>query len=271
MASKMTAPRVCRTKGKRKLVMVTAYDATFARLVDLAGVDLVLVGDSMGNVIQGLPNTLEVDLEHVIYHCRCVSRGLEQAHIVADMPFMSYQISEDEAVRNAGRLIREGRAESVKVEGGRRVAGLIRRLVEIGIPVMGHIGLTPQSVHQFGGYRLQGKSDDAAAELIEEARALAEAGVYSIVLEGIPGDLARRVTDAVQVPTIGIGAGPHCDGQVLVLYDLLGMDDRFSPRFLKKYDDLGSRIVAAVKAFGEDVKQGVFPAAEHYVNREEQQ
>jgi 3-methyl-2-oxobutanoate hydroxymethyltransferase len=266
---KITAPRVYRTKGKRKLVMVTAYDATFARLVDLAGVDLVLVGDSMGNVIQGLPNTLEVELEHIIYHCRCVSRGLERAHVVADMPFMSYQVSKQEALRNAGRLIREGRAESVKVEGGCRVADLVRSLVDIGIPVMGHIGLTPQSVHQFGGYKQQGKSDQEAQELIKDAKALEEAGVFSMVLEGMPGDLAKQVTAATSVPTIGIGAGPHCDGQVLVLYDLLGLDDRFNPRFLKKYSKMGEAVVEAVKEFGEEVKQGSFPGTSHYTNRKD--
>ncbi len=267
MAGRMTAPRITGLKGKRSVVMVTAYDATFARLADLGGIDVVLVGDSLGNVIQGHETTIPVDLDDVIYHTRCVSRGLEKAHLVADMPFMSYQVSDSKAMKAAGRLLKEGRAQSVKLEGGRRVADLIRRMVDAGIPVMGHVGLTPQSIHQFGGYKLQGRQDAAAEALIEDARALADAGVYSIVLEGVPGDLAAELTEAIPVPTIGIGAGPGCDGQVLVIYDLLGMDERFTPRFLKKYADLSATIVDAVRAFGDDVKAGTFPGPEHYVNR----
>jgi len=269
MAGRMTAPRLTGLKGKRPIVMITAYDATFARLVDAGGVDVVLVGDSLGNVIQGHDTTIPVELDHVIYHCRCVSRGLERAHLVADMPFMSYQVSDDEAIRAAGRLLKEGRAQSVKLEGGRRVAALVRRMVDAGIPVMGHVGLTPQSVHQFGGYKLQGRKDAAAAALLEDAKALADAGVYSLVLEGVPGDLAAELTAAVPVPTIGIGAGPDCDGQVLVIYDLLGMDERFKPRFLKKYVDLSTTIVDAVREFGDEVKAGSFPGPEHTVRRKQ--
>ncbi|MFH1532896.1 MAG: 3-methyl-2-oxobutanoate hydroxymethyltransferase [Pseudomonadota bacterium] len=267
MAGRMTAPRISGLKGKRPVVMITAYDATFARLMDLADVDVVLVGDSLGNVIQGHDTTIPVDLDDVIYHTRCVSRGLEKAHLVADMPFMSYQVSDNKAMKAAGRLLKEGRAQSVKLEGGRRVAQLIRRMVDAGIPVMGHVGLTPQSVHQFGGYKLQGRKDVAAEVLLDDARAVVDAGAYSLVLEGMPGDLAAEITAAVSVPTIGISAGPGCDGQVLVIYDLLGMDERFSPRFLKKYADLSTTIVDAVRAFGDDVKAGTFPGPEHFVNR----
>ena len=267
MTGRMTAPRISGLKGKRQIVMITAYDATFARLVDRGGVDIVLVGDSLGNVIQGHETTIPVVLEDVIYHCRCVSRGLEHALVVADMPFMSYQVSDNKAMKAAGRLLKEGRAQSVKLEGGRRVAGLIRRMVDAGIPVMGHVGLTPQSVHQFGGYKLQGRKDTAAEALLEDAQAVVGAGAYSLVLEGVPGDLAAEITAAVRVPTIGIGAGPGCDGQVLVIYDLLGMDERFTPRFLKKYSDLSSTIVDAVRCFGDEVKAGTFPGPEHFVNR----
>jgi len=267
MACRMTAPKVTALKGRRPVVMVTAYDATFARLVDAAGVDVVLVGDSLGNVVQGHDTTLPVTLEEMIYHCRCVSRGLTCAHLVGDLPFLSYQVSDDEAMRSAGRLLKEGRAQSVKLEGGRRVAPLVRRMVEAGIPVMGHVGLTPQSVHQLGGYRMQGREDAAAAALLEDVKALEDAGVYSIVLEGIPGDLARELSAAVGVPTIGIAAGPGCDGQVLVIYDLLGMDERFSPRFLKKYAELSAVITDAVRRFGAEVKSGTFPGPEHTVHR----
>jgi 3-methyl-2-oxobutanoate hydroxymethyltransferase len=267
MAGRMTAPRITSMKGKRPVVMITAYDATFARLVDRGGVDVVLVGDSLGNVIQGHETTIPVELEDVIYHSRCVSRGLETAHLVADMPFMSYQVSDNKAMKCAGRLLKEGRAQSVKLEGGRRVAALVRRMVDAGIPVMGHVGLTPQSVHQFGGYKLQGRKDAAATALLEDARAVVDAGVYALVLEGVPGDLAAEISAAVSVPTIGIGAGPGCDGQVLVIYDLLGLDERFNPRFLKKYADLSTTVVDAVQAFSDEVRAGVFPGPEHTVNR----
>jgi len=267
MTERMTAPGITGLKGKRPIVMITAYDATFARLVDRGGVDVVLVGDSLGNVIQGHETTIPVDLDDVIYHCRCVSRGLSRAHLVADMPFLSYQVSDDEAVRAAGRLLKEGRAQSVKLEGGRRVAALVRRLVETGIPVMGHVGLTPQSVHQLGGYKLQGRKDAAAEVLMEDAKAVVDAGAYALVLEGVPGDLAADVTAAVRVPTVGIAAGPGCDGQVLVIYDLLGMDERFNPRFLKKYADLSTTITDAVRAFSDEVGAGAFPGPGHFVNR----
>lgn len=264
MADRITVPKFAARKRKgRKLVMVTCYDATFARLVDRADVDAVLVGDSLGNVIQGHETTIPVTLEDVIYHTRAVSRGLQHPLLVADLPFMTYQASRDDALRNSGRLMQEGRAHAVKLEGGVRVAETVRALVEIGIPVMGHIGLTPQSVHGFGGYRIQGRGEEAARRLKEDALALQEAGVFSIVLEGIPSALAHKITASINVPTIGIGAGPDCDGQVLVLYDLLGMDESFSPRFVKQYTNLSQTVGEALEAFASEVREGTFPAEKH--------
>lgn len=263
MKAALTAPDIKARKGKEKLVLVTAYDATFAKLVEQAGVDAVLVGDSLGMVIQGRKNTLGVTLEHIIYHTRCVAAGLVKTHLVADMPFMTYQVSPEEALRNAGRLVQEGGAHAVKLEGGVRSANAIRRIVEAGIPVMGHIGLTPQSVHQFGGYRIQGRDEETAKRLIEDAVAVAEAGAYAIVLEGIPAALALQITNTLAIPTIGIGASANCDGQILVIYDLLGMDDDFNPKFLKKYEHLSQRIRDAVERFREEVRSGIFPGQEH--------
>ena len=262
--TKVTAPalRARKRKGAR-IVMLTAYDASFARLLDASGVDILLVGDSLGMVIKGEENTLSVTVDEVIYHSRAVARGTRRAQVVADMPFLSYQVSVEEGIRNAGRLIKEGGAEAVKLEGGRRHADLVHRLTEIGVPVMGHLGLTPQSIHAMGGYRVQGRGDDAEKELLADARALEEAGAYSLVLEGIPQELARAITEQVSIPTIGIGAGPHCDGQVLVIYDLLGMDERFDPHFLKRYDDLAGRIRFAVERYVEEVREGIFPQPEH--------
>jgi len=264
---KVTAPSIARMKQRgRRITMLTAYDATFARLLDACDVDILLVGDSLGMVIQGLQNTLPVTLEEVIYHSRAVARGASRAHLVADMPFMSYQDSPEQGLRSAGRLIKEGRAEAVKLEGGQRHADLVRRLTEVGIPVMGHIGLTPQSIHAMGGYKVQGKHEAQAQKLVEDALALEEAGIYSLVLEGIPQEVAGEITARLSVPTIGIGAGPLCDGQVLVIYDLLGMDPDFSPRFLKKYESFGEKIRAAVGRYTEEVREGVFPGPEHSVS-----
>lgn len=249
-------------RGER-ITMLTAYDATFARLVDRAGVDAILVGDSLGNVIQGQGGTLPVTMEHMIYHCACVARGAKRALLVGDMPFGSYQVSTEEALRNAFRLVKEGNVEAVKIEGGERVVEVVRRLVESGVPVMGHLGLTPQSVNQLGGHRIQGREEAEAERILRDARLLEQAGCFSIVLEGIPQALAARVTKALRIPTIGIGAGPGCDGQVLVIYDLLGMDERFSPRFLKKYEDLSMRIGAAIESFAGEVRSGAFPAPEN--------
>jgi 3-methyl-2-oxobutanoate hydroxymethyltransferase len=243
--------------------MVTAYDALFARMADEGGVDVLLVGDSVGTVVQGRDNTLEVELEEIVYHCKAVSRGARRAHIVGDMPFMSYQLGPTQALENAGRLVKRGRAESVKLEGGREVAESVRRIVSAGIPVMGHVGLTPQSVHAMGGHKVQGRSSDARQAIVDDAKALEEAGAFAIVLEGIPLEAARDVTSAVEVPTIGIGAGPHCDGQVLVLPDLLGITDRFRPRFLKRYESFAERGREAVHTFVDEVQKGVFPGREH--------
>jgi 3-methyl-2-oxobutanoate hydroxymethyltransferase len=261
---KITAPKIKAMKGRgRKIVAVTAYDATFSRLVDRCGIDIVLVGDSLGMVIQGEASTIPVRIEHMIYHCRAVSKGLKKAHLVVDMPFLTFQISHEEALRNAGRLVQEGNAEAVKLEGGIRSARAVQGIVEAGIPVMGHVGLTPQSVNAFGGHRIQGKTEEAAQKVLEDALALEEAGCYSIVLEGIPKDLSMTITEKLSIPTIGISAGQHCDGQVLVLYDLLGLDPDFNPKFLKKYENLAEKVINAVKSYASEVREGNFPSDEH--------
>jgi len=260
---KMTVPKVRARKGGEPLVMVTAYDATFARMLDEGGADLLLVGDSLGMVIQGNDDTLAVTVDDIIYHCRAVARGTRFAHIVGDMPFLSYNITPQEAVRNAGRLLAEGRAHSVKLEGGRAVVPVIERLVAAGIPVMAHVGLTPQSVHAMGGFRVQGRDDEGAERILEDAKAVAEAGAYALVLEGIPSDLARRITDALDIPTIGIGAGGGCDGQVLVCYDLLGLTPDLRPKFVRRFDELFERGKTAMQQYGAAVRSGEFPAEEH--------
>lgn len=262
MGTRITAPDILRQKNSgTRIVMVTAYDAGMARLVDQAGVDMVLVGDSLGMVIQGRPDTLGVTLRDMAYHGRCVAAGLTRAHLTVDMPFMTYQVSPAQALRSAGRLVQEGRAQSVKLEGGVRSAPAIRSIVEAGIPVVGHIGLTPQSVHAFGGFKLQGK--DNADRIVADAQAVAEAGAFCMVLEKIPADLAARITREVPIPTIGIGAGVDCDGQVLVLNDLLGMDARLKLRFVRSYLDGDQVISAAVRNYVEEVRSGAFPAPEH--------
>lgn len=245
------------------IVMVTAYDATMARLVDLAGVDMVLVGDSLGMVVQGHEDTLPVTLDHMVYHTRCVSRGLQRAHLTADLPFMSFQVNADDALRAAGRLVKEGRAQSVKLEGGARVAKSIEAIVEAGIPVVGHVGLTPQSVHAMGGFRVQGRSEAAAERVMNDALAVEQAGAFCLVLEGLPTPLAASITERLSIPTIGIGAGVSCDGQVLVCNDILGMDSRFKPRFVKRYASLQSDIVGAFETFAEDVRGRRFPDDAH--------
>lgn len=246
-----------------KLAMVTAYDATFARLFDRAGVDMLLVGDSLGMVVQGHDSTLPVTLEHMIYHTAAVRRGCQRAQVIGDLPFMSYQVNAEQAIAAAGRLMQEGGAHAVKLEGGVAVADTVERIVRAGIPVMGHIGLTPQSVHQLSGYRIQGRDDKTARELIRAAKTLEQAGAYSMVLEGMPSELAGVITASLNVPTIGIGAGPECDGQVLVCYDLLGMNPDFQPSFLKTYATLHDTVEAATRGFVDEVRSGVFPAAEH--------
>jgi 3-methyl-2-oxobutanoate hydroxymethyltransferase len=247
-------------KQGEKITMLTAYDATFALLLDESQIEVLLVGDSLGMVIQGHDTTLPVTLDEVIYHCRSVARGTQRAHIVADMPFMSYQSSVHEAMLNAGRLIKEGGAHSVKLEGGAQHAELISKLVGAGVPVMGHLGLTPQSVHQLGGFKIQGRADGEAEDMLQDALALQAAGAYSIVLEGIPSVIAKKISETLDIPTIGIGAGPDCDGQVLVIYDLLGMNDSFKPRFVRTYENLATRIRTAVDSYAADVKSGAFPA-----------
>jgi len=243
-----------------KIAMLTAYDATFARLLDESDIDILLVGDSLGMVVQGHETTLPVTLDEMIYHTRAVARGAGRAQIVGDMPFMTYQAGLDTALANAGRLVKEGGCHAVKLEGGAQHAALVARLVGCGIPVMGHIGLTPQSFHQMGGFKVQGREHGGAERLLEDALALQEAGAYILVLEGIPSEIAERITAALDIPTIGIGAGPHCDGQVLVIYDLLGMNDSFKPRFVRRYEDFAGRIRAATRAYVEDVRAGGFPA-----------
>lgn len=250
-------------KGGERIAMLTAYDAAFARLVDRAGVDAILVGDSLGMVIQGHSSTIPVTMDHMVYHCAAVARGTKRALVVGDMPFGSYQASIEDAMHNAARLLKEGGAEAVKLEGGARVAATVQRLTEAGIPVMGHVGLTPQSVHQLGGHKVQGRSEADAQRILDDALALEAAGCFSIVLESVPRGLAKRITEALRIPTIGIGAGAECDGQVLVIYDLLGMDERFTPRFLKKYDDFSQRIGSAVETWTADVRSRAFPADEH--------
>ncbi len=245
------------------IAMVTAYDYTMARLLDEAGVDVVLVGDSLGMVVQGLANTLPVTLDEVCYHGRAVARGLRRAHLVGDMPFMSSQVSAEKTLESAGKMMKEGAFESVKLEGGAEMAEHVFRLVSVGIPVMGHVGLTPQSVHALGGFKVQGKSDAAAERILNDARALEQAGAYAIVLEAIPPEVASRVTESVSVPTIGIGAGRGCDGQVLVCTDLLGMSRGHTPKFAKHFAELGDAIVEATRAYVDEVRSGAFPAAEH--------
>ncbi len=258
-----TAEVRSRKKSGDKLVMVTAYDATFASILDKAGADMLLVGDSLGMVIQGHPNTLPVTLEHIIYHTAAVVRGTKHAQVVADMPFMSYQISPEQALTSAGRLLQEAGAHAVKLEGGASMVRQIERIVLAGIPVMGHIGLTPQSVHQIGGFKVQGRDQTAARQLLADARALEAAGCYSMVLEGIPAELASDITRVVGIPTIGIGAGVGCDGQVLVCYDLLGMNPGFKPKFLKTYASLYEQITDAMTSYVDEVRSGAFPAEEH--------
>lgn len=248
-----------------KIVMLTVYDATMARLMDRADVDLFLVGDSLGMVIMGCEDTIPVTLDAVLHHTRAVTRATRRALVVADMPFLTYQISVAEALRNAGRLIQEGGAAAVKIEGGNGAVEVAQRLVEAGIPVMGHVGLLPQHVNQVGGFRRQGTSEREADRLLRDARELEQAGAFAIVLEAIPHELAGRITASVGVPTVGIGAGPYCDGQVLVSYDLLGLTGDAAPPFVKQYADLGRRITEAAGAFAQDVREGRFPAAERAV------
>jgi 3-methyl-2-oxobutanoate hydroxymethyltransferase len=261
---RVTATSIRRRKrSDDKIVAVTAYDFTMASLLDAGGVDVLMVGDSLGMVVQGAENTLKVTIEDVCYHGRAVARGRRRAHLVGDLPFMSYQVSPQQALVAAGRLIKNGGFESVKLEGGVVVAEQIRRIVAAGIPVMGHVGLTPQSVHAMGGFKVQGRDAGSAERILADARAVADAGAYSIVLEGIPSELAERITAELQIPTMGIGAGPHCDGQVLVCYDLLGMYRELSPKFVRRFAELGQDVVKATERYVAAVKSGEFPSSEH--------
>jgi 3-methyl-2-oxobutanoate hydroxymethyltransferase len=247
---------------QRKIVCLTAYDYPTARLVDEAGVDIVLVGDSLGMVVLGYENTLPLTIEEMLHHTRAVRRGVHRALLVADMPYGSFHGDKSEAVRNAVRFVKEAGAEAVKIEGGERRMELIAQLVEAEIPVMGHIGLTPQSMHAFGGFRVQGKTLEAAEQLLRDARAVEAAGAFSIVLESIPRELAARITSELRIPTIGIGAGPECDGQILVLHDMIGLSMGHTPKFARRYANVGEAISHAATAYAEDVRKGRFPADE---------
>lgn len=256
----VTTLRLVEMKKKgQKIVCLTAYDALIATILDDAGVDVLLVGDSVGNVVQGHETTIPVTLEDIIYHTKAVRRGTKRALVVSDMPFMSYQVHPDEAFRNAGRLMKEAGAGAVKLEGGRRVADAVARMTEAGIPVMGHLGLTPQSINQFGSYRPRGRNDEEARQILDDAKSLAEAGVFAIVLEKIPAALAGQISESIEIPTIGIGAGVQCDGQILVYTDMLGLTLDFNPRFVRRYDSLHERISSAVKQYGDDIRSAAFP------------
>ena len=256
----MTIPEFQRYKhDKKKLIVVTAYDALFTRIVEQAGIEAILVGDSLGVVVQGKSNTLSVTMDDMLYHTKLVAGAAQRALVIGDMPFMSYQASSEDALRNAGRFLQAG-AQAIKLEGGAVMADRVAAMTSIGIPVMGHLGMTPQSVHRFGGYKVQGRESDHALVLLNDAKALEAAGAFAIVLEAIPAELAKTITEQVAIPTIGIGAGPHCDGQVLVLYDLLGLFDEFVPKFVKPYAHLKADALQALRRYKEEVEQGKFPS-----------
>jgi 3-methyl-2-oxobutanoate hydroxymethyltransferase len=256
-----TLPRM-KAQGE-KITMLTAYDYPLARAVDESGIEVILVGDSLGMVVLGHSTTLPVTMDDMVHHCKAVARGVSRALLVADLPFMSYQVSREDALRNAGRLVKEGGAEAVKLEGGAEVLGTVEALVGAGIPVMGHLGLTPQSYHQMGGYRVQARTAEEADRLLKDAGALERAGIFSLVLEGIPSEVARRVTEGLTVPTIGIGAGPFCDGQVLVAHDMLGLQEDLSPKFVKRYAQGRQVFLEAMRQFRTEVRSGKFPGPEH--------
>ena len=249
-------------KGER-IVALTCYDALFARLLDAVGIDILLVGDSLNQVLAGASSTLSATIEQMFYHTTMVRRGTERALVVCDMPFLTYQISPEEALRNCGRAMKETGCHAVKIEGGQAIAATVRRLVDVGIPVMGHLGLTPQSVHALGGYRVQGRDEAAAGRLKADATALQDAGAFAVVLELVPAPLASQITKALTIPTIGIGAGPACDGQVLVLHDMLGLNDQFSAKFVKKYAALAEDVREAARVFAAEVREGRYPDPEH--------
>ena len=260
---RITIPSLRRRKRRgEKITMLTAYDFGFAQIFDTAGIDVLLVGDSLGNVVQGRETTLPVTMDEAVYHTRLVSRGARRALVIGDMPFGSYQVCAEEAVRNAVRFVKEGGAHGVKLEGGTAVLETIRRIVAAEIPVMGHVGLTPQAIHRMGGHRVQGRTEKSRDRVLADARAVEEAGAFAVVLEGMPVELAREVTELLSIPTIGIGAGVHCDGQVLVMHDLLGLSD-WTPSFVKQYANLGALASRAARSFAEDVAGEKFPDEEH--------
>ncbi|HEX6176024.1 MAG TPA: 3-methyl-2-oxobutanoate hydroxymethyltransferase [Candidatus Binatia bacterium] len=264
MAEKVTVPGIVKMKHQgKKITCLTAYDYSLARILDDAGVDVILVGDSVGSVVQGQPNTLAVTMDEMIYHTRIVARGCKRALVVGDMPFLSFQVGREQALRNAGRFLQEAGAEAIKLEGGIAMEDTIAAIVNAGIPVMGHVGLTPQSVHRFGGYKVQGREKGQYDIIVRDALAVQEAGAFAIVVEGVPTALAKEITERVTIPTIGIGAGIHCDGQVLVLHDMLGLFDDFTPKFVKRYADIKGSMTAAVKNFVDEVRERKFPGEEH--------
>ncbi|GAB6180988.1 3-methyl-2-oxobutanoate hydroxymethyltransferase [Desulfotomaculum defluvii] len=272
MNKRVTTADFRRMKQEGKpIAMLTAYDYSMASLVDAAGIDTILVGDSLGNVVLGYDSTVPVTVDDMVHHSRAVSRGVKRAMVVCDLPFLSYHVSREESVRNAGRLMQEGLAHAVKLEGGSEVADKVKAITDAGIPVMGHLGLTPQSVHQLGGYKVQGKDGDAARKLLEDAKSLELAGAFAIVLECIPQQLAKTISESLSIPTIGIGAGVHCDGQVLVINDLLGMFSDFTPKFVKQYANLKEQIIGACSSYVEEVKAKSFPGPEHVFNMKEEE
>lgn len=271
MAEKVTVPHLLEMKAKgERITMLTAYDYSTAQAIDQAGVDIVLIGDSLAMVILGHENTLSVSMEEMLHHTRPVAKACQRAMVVGDMPFMSYQVSSEDAMRNAGRFISEGGAQAIKLEGGEEVAEATERIVKMGVPVMGHLGLTPQSVHAFGGYTLQARDVEAAKKLIKDAKILEQAGAFSIVLEKIPAQIAKVVTETVSIPTIGIGAGADCDGQVLVTNDMLGQFEKFIPKFVKQYAHLSRETKKAIEEYVKEVKAGTFPSEEHSYSASEE-
>ncbi|MFZ0390603.1 MAG: 3-methyl-2-oxobutanoate hydroxymethyltransferase [Calditrichia bacterium] len=257
---KLTIPEIIEYKSRgEKIAALTAYDFLMAEMLDQAGMDIILIGDSAAMVIGGFPTTLQIGMEQMLYHSEIVARAVKHALVVADMPFLSFQVSEEKAIENAGRFLHETRVEAVKIEGGEQIIPLVRKMTAFGIPVMGHLGLTPQSIRQFGSYKLQGKDPEMARRMVENAKALEQAGAFSIVLEKIPASLAEEITTLLKIPTIGIGAGPGCDGQILVSHEMLGIFDKFKPRFVRRYAELGSEMRDAFGRFLKDVKKGNFP------------
>ncbi len=268
--SENKTPAKIREKKKKdeKITMLTAYDYPTAKLLEETDIDTILVGDSVGNTVLGYENTIPVSMEEMIHHTKAVARGIENPLLIGDMPFLSYQTSVEEAVKNAGKFIKEGKAEAVKIEGGSEYTEQIEKIIDAGIPVMGHLGLTPQKIHQFGGYQPRGRSIEEAKKIYEDAKKLEELGVFSLVLESVPKELAKKITENLEIPTIGIGAGPECDGQVLVFHDLLGWTD-FKPKFVKHYADLSSSIKEALEKFKSEVKSGKFPTSNHSYSMED--